>query len=327
MRAIVLAALTAVGFAHAGADAAAQVYPSRPVSIVAPFPAGGAADTLARTMAERMRPTLGQPIIVENVSGASGSLGAGRVARAAPDGHTLILGNVATHVINGAAFKLKYDVRSDFEPIALIASQPMTIVSKKTMPAENLLELIAWLKANPDKALVATSGPGSMPHIVGLLFQKDVGVRFRFVPYRGLVSAIQDLVAGQLDLMFDVDPNALAQVRAGTVRAHAVMARDRLAAMPDIPTVDEAGLPGFHASTWYSLWAPRGTPKAVIATLNTAVVNALEGSAIRSELANIGQHVYPREQLTPEALAAIHRTEIDRWWPIVKAAAADNPAD
>jgi tripartite-type tricarboxylate transporter receptor subunit TctC len=315
-------------FAAIGGPArAADDFPAKPVRMIVPLSAGSAFDLLARAIGNTFKERTGQPIIVENVSGASGSLGAGRVARAAPDGHTLILGNVATHVINGAAFKLKYDVRSDFEPIALIASQPMTIVSKKTMPAENLLELIAWLKANPDKALVATSGPGSMPHIVGLLFQKDVGVRFRFVPYRGLVSAIQDLVAGQLDLMFDVAPNALAQVRAGTVRAHAVMARDRLAAMPDIPTVDEAGLPGFHASTWYSLWAPRGTPKAVIATLNTAVVNALEGSAIRSELANIGQHVYPREQLTPEALAAIHRTEIDRWWPIVKAAATDNPAD
>jgi tripartite-type tricarboxylate transporter receptor subunit TctC len=235
----------------------AQAYPTRPVTMVVPFPPGGPVDTVARIVAERMRVSLGQPVIIENVGGAGGSIGTGRVARAAPDGYTLIFGFWGTHVVNGAIYPLQYDALNDFEPISLITESSHLLVAKKAMPANDLKGLVAWLKANPDKATAGTAGLGSPQHIFGVFFQNTTGARFQFAHYRGGAPATQDLVAGQIDLMCADLVTALPQVRGGTIKAYAVMAKNRLAAAPDIPTVDEAGLPGFYGSVWQALWAPR----------------------------------------------------------------------
>jgi tripartite-type tricarboxylate transporter receptor subunit TctC len=267
-----------------------------------------------------MRSTLGHPVIIENVTGGSGSIGTGRVARATGDGYILGLGALATHVVNGAVLKLDYDVRYDFEPVSLLAMQPLLIVGKKQIPATDLKELIAWLKTHPDQASFGTGGPGSVTHLAGVLLQVHSGTRFGFVPYRGAVPAMQDLVAGQIDIMIDQASNALPQVRAGAIKAYGITSGSRLAAAPDIPTVDEAGLPGVHVSVWQALFAPKGTPKTITAKLNAAVVDALADPAIRGRLADLGQHVFPRDQQTPEALAAFHKAEIERWWPIIRAA-------
>jgi tripartite-type tricarboxylate transporter receptor subunit TctC len=299
---------------------AADRYPSRPVTMVVPYPAGGPNDTLARIMAERMRVSLGQPVIIENVAGASGSIGIGRVARAAPDGYTLDMSGWAGHVVNGAVLALQYDVANDFEPIALIASNPLLIVGKKTTPAKDLKELIAWLKANPNKALLGTGGGGGATTIAGLFFQKQTGTRFQFVSYRGLPQAMQDLMAGQIDLMIDVAANSLSQMRAGTIKAYAVTAGSRLAMVSNIPTVDEAGLPGFYISQWTAIWAPKGTPNDIVAKLNAAAMDALTDPAVRSRFSDLTQEIPPREQQTPEALRAYHKAEIVKWWPIIKAA-------
>jgi tripartite-type tricarboxylate transporter receptor subunit TctC len=300
--------------------AAAQGYPSRPITIVVPFPAGGAFDSVMRIVADRMRATLAQPIIVENMGGAGGSIGVGRVARAAPDGYTLGLGYWGTHVVNPAIYPLTYDPLKDFEPIAPLATNPAVIVSKNAVPAENLRELIAWLKANSDKATLATTGSGSPPHIVGLLLQKMTDTRVQFVPYRGGGLATQDLLAGQVDLSILQASMVLPQVSAGKIKAYAVTARTRLSSAPDIPTVDEAGAPGLHVDIWSGLWAPKSTPKDVIAKLNGAVVEALGDPRVRQRLAEIGQEIFPREQQTPEALAALQKAEAEKWWPIIKAA-------
>jgi tripartite-type tricarboxylate transporter receptor subunit TctC len=300
--------------------APAQVYPSRPITMVVPFPPGGPLDTVARITAEAMRGTLGQPIIIENVAGAAGTLGVGRVARAASDGYTISAGFVGTHVINGATYTLRYDLLKDFEPISLIASNSWLIVAKKAMPANDLKDLIAWLKANPDKASQGTIGAGSPHHVAGVFFQKETGTRFQFVPYRGAAPAMQALVAGQIDMIIDSPTIAMPQVRAGNIKGYAVAAKSRLATAPDIPTVDEAGLPGFYVSSWSGLWAPKGTPKEVIAKLSTAVANGLADAAVRSRFADIGMQVFPREQQTPEALRAHQEAEIEKWWPIIKEA-------
>ena len=314
--------IAAVLMMLAGATAAtAQVFPSRPVTIVVPFAPGGPVDVLGRVMAERMKASLGQPVVIENVAGAAGSLGVGRVARAAPDGYTLSIGpGSSTHVLNAAIYALSYDVVRDFEPISLIGTMPQLVVARKSLPADDLAGLIAWLKANPEKATQATSGVGSAGHVAGVLFQQVTGTRFGFVPYRGLAPAMQDLLAGQVDLMIDVPTSALPQIRAATIKAYAVTAERRLAAAPAVPTAAEAGLPGFHASVWYALWAPAGTPGDVIARLNAAVVEALADPAVRQRLADIGQEVVPREQQTPQTLRVLQQSEIARWWPIVKAA-------
>jgi tripartite-type tricarboxylate transporter receptor subunit TctC len=298
----------------------AQVYPSRPVTMVVPFPAGGSSDTIGRVLADGMRGPLGQSVIIENVGGASGNLGVGRVARAAPDGYTLILGSWPTHVLNAAIFTLPYDPLNDFEPVALIAAQPLFIIAKKAMPAKDLSELLAWLKANPDKATQGTAGTGGASHLAGVFFQTATGTRFQFVPYRGSAPAMQDLLAGQIDMMIDLAASATPQVRAGNVRAYAVTAKSRLAAAPDVPTVDEAGLPGYYVLSWHAVWVPKTTPKSVITKLNAAVVEALADPAVRKRLADIGQEIFPREQLTPEALSAYQKAEIEKWWPMVKAA-------
>jgi tripartite-type tricarboxylate transporter receptor subunit TctC len=302
--------------------AKAQTYPARPVTIIVPFPAGGTLDTVARIVADDMRAALGQPVVIENVGGANGTIGVGRVARAAPDGYTIGIGIRDTHVINGAIYKLPYDVRTDFEPVALLSrSRGSFILAKKTIAANDLNGLIAWLKANPDKASQGHPGVGSTPHLLGIHFQKVTGTRFQFVPYRGLTPAMQDLVAGQIDMMIIRGESALSQVRAGTIKAYAVLDRSRLASAPDIPTAGEAGLPGFYESPWwYGLFAPKGTPRSVIATLNTAVVDALATSGVRKRLADAENEVPPREEQTPEALGVVQKADIDMWWPIIKEA-------
>jgi tripartite-type tricarboxylate transporter receptor subunit TctC len=298
--------------------ARAQTYPSRPITLVVPFPAGGSTDAVGRILAERMRVSLGQAVVIENVGGAGGSIGVGRVARATPDGYTLDIGQWDTHVANGATFALSYDVVKDFEPIALLSSNPFLILAKKAVPADDLKGLVAWLKANPDKASQAIPTAGS--HVAGLLFQKETGTRFAFVPYRGGGPAMQDLVAGRIDLMIIQAAVALPQVRAGAVKAYAVTASSRFAAAPEIPSVDELGLAGIHISGWFALFAPKGTPAAIVSKLNAAVVEALADPNVRARLENLGQEIFPREQQTPAALAAYHKAEIERWWPIIKAA-------
>jgi tripartite-type tricarboxylate transporter receptor subunit TctC len=300
--------------------ARAQTYPSRPITMIVPFAAGGGSDVVGRIMAEQMRGALGQRIIVENVAGAAGSIGAGRVARAAPDGHTLGLGQWGTHVLNGALYSLPYDVINDFEPVSLIAENPLLVVARKSLPAKDLTELIAWLKANREKASQGTSGVGGASHVAGVLFQQLSGTQFQFVPYRGAGPAMQAVAAGQVDLMFDSPTTSLSQARAGIIKAYAVTAKRRLAAAPEIPTVEEAGLPGLHVSVWYALFAPRDTPRPIIDKLNIAVGDALGNPQVRQRLIEMGLELPARQQQTPEALAAYQKAEIEKWWPIVKAA-------
>jgi tripartite-type tricarboxylate transporter receptor subunit TctC len=298
--------------------AGAQAYPTRPITIVVPFPAGGSTDVIGRILVEKMRTQLGQTIIIENVGGAGGSIGVGRVARAAPDGYTLDIGQWDTHVANGATYPLSYDLQTGFEPIALISTNPYLILTKNAVPADDLRGLIAWLKANPDKASAAVPTAGTQ--VAALLFQKESGTRFVLVPYRGGGPAMQDLVAGHIDMLLIQAAVALPQVRAGAIKAHAVMAGSRFAAAPNIPTVDEMGLPGLHISGWFGLYAPKGTPRVVIDRLNAAVVDALADATVRSRLADVGQDIPPRENQTPEALGAFNKAEIDKWWPIIKSA-------
>jgi len=300
--------------------AKAKTYPSRPITMVAPYAAGGPTDTIARVMAERMRVPLGQTILVENTTGAAGTIGVGRVARATPDGYTIGIGHWGTHVVNPAIYTLQYDTLKDFEPVAMIATNPQIIVAKKAIPAKDLKEFIAWLKANGSTATQGTAGHGSGSHLSGVYFQNITGTQFQFVPYRGAGPAMQDLVAGHVDLMIDQAANSLPQVRAGTIRAFAVTDKSRVAAAPDIPTVDEAGVPGLHISIWHALWMPKGTPKDIMAKLNAAVVETLADDNVRKKLADLGQEIPPRDMQTPEALFAYHKAEIEKWWPIVKKA-------
>ena len=315
-----LIAVALIVFLAIVADAWADSYPSRPITIVVPFPAGGPTDTLGRILAERMTVTLGQSVIIENPTGAAGTIGTGRVARSAPDGYTTILGHWQTHVINGATYTLSFDLVNDFEPISLVADCPVWFIAKAALPPKDLAELIAWLKDNPGKATVGIGGVGGGADVVGTYFQKNTGTRFQFMPYRGAAPMIQDLVAGQIDLTFTQVASALAQVRAGQLKAYAVMSKARWPAAPETPTFDEVGVPGLNASFWHGLWAPRGTPKDIIARLNAALVEALDDAGVRRRLAEIGQGTWPREQQTPEALAAQQKAEIEKWWPIVKAA-------
>lgn len=301
--------------------ASTQTFPSRPISLITPFAAGGPADAVARVIGKHMQVTLGQPVIIESVAGAAGRIGVGRVAQAAPDGYTLNIGpGSSTHVLNGVLYTLNYDVVKDFEPVALLTTTPSLIVVKKSLAANDLREFIAWLKANPDKLLQGTSGLGSSGHVTGMKFQQETGTRFQFIPYRGLAQAMQDLLAGQVDMMIDAPANSLPQVKAGTIKALAVTAKTRLTSAPDIPTVDEAGLPGFYSSGWYSIFAPKGTPRDVVARLNAAVIAALADPEVRKGLAELGQEVFPSEQQTPEALAEYQKAEIEKWWPIIRAA-------
>jgi tripartite-type tricarboxylate transporter receptor subunit TctC len=300
--------------------ASAQVYPARPITVVVPFAAGGPADAVARLVSERMRGTLGQPIVIENVAGATGSVGVGRAVRAAPDGYALIGGTLTTHVLIGALYTLSYDLLADFRPVALLADGPLLMTVRQGMPASDLKALIAWLKANPDKATQGITGVGAIEHVAAMLLQRRTGTRFQIVPYRGNAPAMQDLVAGQIDMMIADAATALPYVGTGRIKALAVMAKTRMTAAPDIPTVDEAGLPEFYASLWYGLWAPAKTPDDIIAKLNAAAVGALADPTVRKRLADLGQDVPPLVEQTPQALGARQKAEIDKWWPIIKAA-------
>ena len=321
---IAVAILSVMSFAAAmGAsieDAEAGPYPLRPITMIVPFAAGGPSDVIGRIIAERMRGSLGQPIIVENVASASGTVGVARAVRSAADGYTLCLGTWPTHVLNGALFQLPYDLRTDFQPVSLLASNPLLIVSRKSLPANDLRGLIAWLKDNPDKALQGATGQGSSGHVAGAFFQKATGTRYQFVFYRSNPQQVQDLITDRLDLMFDFPASALPHVRAGSIKAYAVANQERLTGAPEIPTVDEAGLPGFHLTGWHALFVPKGTPEAAVNALSSAVVDALADLDVRKKLIDLGQEIYPRDQLGPEALAAYQKAEIDKWWPIVKEA-------
>ncbi|HLH95812.1 MAG TPA: tripartite tricarboxylate transporter substrate-binding protein [Xanthobacteraceae bacterium] len=300
--------------------AAAQDYPVRPITMIVPLATGGSTDVIARIVAEGMRASLGQPVIVENVTGAGGTIGVGRAARSAPDGYTIILGQWGTNMANGAIYSLQYDIINDFEPVALIANQPFLIDSRKSLPAKDLKELVAWLKANGDKVTEGNSGIGTPSHVAGILLQNTLGLHWQMVPYRSAGLSMQDLVAGQIDILLDTPAVSLPQVTSGNIRAYAVTAKSRIPVAPDIPTVDEAGLPGFYFSFWHAVWVPKNTPKPIIAKLNAAVVAALADATVRKRLTDIAQDIFPPDQLTPEALGAFHRAEAAKWWPIIKAA-------
>jgi len=312
-------ALVCVLLATMGATLA-QPYPSRPITMIVPFGAGGPTDALARILAQRMSLTLGQQVVIENVTGGSGTIAIGRAARAAPDGYTLVIGNWASHVVNSAIFKTAFDYVNDFEPVARLSGNPYIIVGKNALP-KTLPELIAWLKANPDKATEGTGGAGSGQHVGGVYFQTATGTSFQFVPYRaGSSDVMRDVVAGHIDLTIDQAISSLPYIRQGQVRAYAVADSKRLASAPEIPTVDEAGLPGFQVSIWQGVWAPKGTPREIIAKVNAAIAGALADPTVQKRLADIGQELPTREQMTPEGFGAFHKAEMDKWTPIIKAA-------
>ena len=300
--------------------ALAQPYPSRPITMIVPFGAGGPTDALARIVAQRMSLTLGQQVVIENVTGGSGTIAIGRVARAAPDGYTLVIGNWASHVVNSAIYKTPFDYQNDFEPVARLSGNPYIIVGRNALP-KTLPELIAWLKANPDRATEGTGGAGSGQHVGGVYFQKATGTRFQFVPYRaGSSDVMRDVVAGHIDLSIDQAISALPYIRQGLLRAYAVADNKRLAAAPDIPTVDEAGAPGVYVIAWYGMWMPKGTPRDVIAKFSAAAMEALADPGVREKLAGLGQDIPPPEMQSAEALGKFYQAEIDKWWPIIKEA-------
>jgi tripartite-type tricarboxylate transporter receptor subunit TctC len=313
----------AVAFAFAmgcAAGAHAQPYPSRPVTIIVPFPAGGPTDTLARILSERMRISLGQPVVIENVTGAGASIGVGRAAQAAPDGTTLSIGNWTSHVGSGAMYPVAHDALLEMRPVSLISATPLMIIGKNTLPPKDATELIAWLKANPGKASAATVGAGSAAHVCLIYFQQKTGTSLQLVPYRGGAPIMQDLVAGQIDMFCAEASQTLSFLRAGTIKAFAVMSKARWPAAPQVPTLDEVGAPGMYISFWNGLWVPKGTPADVIARLDAAVVDALADPTVRQRLTELGHVIATREEQTPEALAALHKAEIEKWWPIIKAA-------
>jgi tripartite-type tricarboxylate transporter receptor subunit TctC len=299
--------------------AAAQDYPTRPITMIVPFPAGGATDTLARFLGERLRANLGQPVIIENVGGAAGSIGVGRAVRSPADGYTLSIGTSTTHVLTGGLYKLPFNLLTDLDPIILIGSEPLLIVGKKSFPADDLKGLIGSLKANPDKASVGIAGVGAVGHLTGISFQKATGTQFQFVPYRGNGPAMQDLLAEQIDFMIEPASNFRALLAAGSVKPFAITGKARLPSSPNIPTADEAGLPGLFASLWYGLWAPKGTPKDITAKLNATMTQILFDPQVRQRFDELGIQISPLDQQSPEALRAFQKAEADRWWPIIKA--------
>jgi tripartite-type tricarboxylate transporter receptor subunit TctC len=312
--AALIATLTLAGTARA------DNFPSRPVTIIVPFSAGGPSDAMARILAERMKVALGQSVLVENVTGAGGSIGVGRAVQSPPDGYTISFGHLGTHVANGAVYKLSYDLVADLEPVVLLPSNPMIVVSKNAVPAKSLQELVAWLKSKPAPATAGTAGAGSGSHIAGVYFENVTGIKLQYVPYRGTGPALNDLVAGQIDLIVDQTSNSINQVRAGTIRAYAITDSKRVVSAPDIPTTDEAGLKGFYMTLWSGMWVPKGTPKDIVAKLNAAAVEALNDPAVRKQLENLGLEMPPQDQLAPEALGARQKAEIAKWWPMIKAA-------
>jgi tripartite-type tricarboxylate transporter receptor subunit TctC len=319
MKKPLFAALIAT-LAFATTASAAEKFPTRPITVVVPFAAGGPSDAMMRILGERMKVALGETILIENTTGAGGSIGVGRVVHSAADGYTIGFGHLGTHVANGAIYKLNYDLVADLEPIVLLPSNPMIVVSKNAVPAKSLKELIDWLKSRPQPAAAGTAGAGSASHVAGLGFEAATGLKLQYVPYRGTGPAMNDLVAGQIDLIVDQLSNSINQVRAGTIRGYAVTDTKRAESAPDVPTTDEAGLPGFHMTLWSGLWAPKGTPKEAIAKINAAVLDALNDAPTRKQLENLGLQMPPADQSTPEALGAWQKAEITKWWPIIKAA-------
>jgi tripartite-type tricarboxylate transporter receptor subunit TctC len=299
---------------------AAQDYPARAITMIVPFPPGGPTDTFGRILAAHMSETLGQPVVIEDVGGANGTIGVGRVARAAPDGYTIEIGQWSTNVVNGAVYDLPYDLLKDFAPVARLVSGPQLLIANKNLPPKNLQEFVAWLKATPGKALQGTAGVGSQQHVSGVYFQDVTKTDFRFIPYRGAAPAMADLLAGQIDFMFDQVGDALPMVRSGSIKAYAVTAKARLAAAPDIPTVDEAGLPGFYISIWQGMWAPAGTPRPIIDKLSAAAMAAMADPTVRQRFHDLGQDIPAREQQTPDAFGAFQKAEIEKWWPLIEAA-------
>jgi tripartite-type tricarboxylate transporter receptor subunit TctC len=314
------AVAAALSLASAAPAAAQDNYPSRPISFIVPLAPGGSTDVLGRIMAQAMSKDLGQPVVVENVGGAAGTIGVTRAARSAPDGYTVLWGMWGTNVANGAIYNLGFDLLNDFEPIALVATQPFLIDTRKTMPAKDLKELVAWLKSNGDKTTMGTSGVGSPSHVAGVLMENMLGLHWQMVAYRSAGLATNDLLAGITDIQLDTPAVSLPHVRAGALKAYAVTAPKRIAVAPDIPTTDEAGMPGYYFFFWHALWAPKGTPKPIIARLNAAVQAGLADPQTRQRLLDLAQEIYPPEQRTPEALHAFQKSEIDKWWPIIKAA-------
>jgi tripartite-type tricarboxylate transporter receptor subunit TctC len=310
-------AMAASNYPH---SAFALDYPTRPITIVVPFAAGGATDVLARVIADPIGKSLGQTVIVENVTGAAGSIGVSRVVRATADGYMLSIGTLTTHVLIGGLYKLDFDLLTDLTPIAELAYEPLLICVKNSLPAKNLQELIAWLKANPGKASVGIPGAGSTGNLAGISFQNVTGTTFQFVPYRGDAPAVQDMMAGQIDMMIEPSSNFTAQVQAGTIRAIAVPAKTRLLSLPDVPTTDEAGLPGYYASIWFGMWAPKNTPMDIVAKLNSVTVAALADENVKARLNKLGQQIAARELQDPAAFAAFQKSEAGKWWPIIKAA-------
>src|ERR1700686_74762 len=300
--------------------AAAQNYPTRAITMIVPFPAGGATDTLARFLAERGRGILGQPVIIENITGAAGSIGVGRAVPSPADGSTLSIGTSPTHMLTGGLYALQFDLLKDLEPIILIGSEPLLIVGKKSLPADDLKGLIAYLKANPDKASVGIAGVGATGHLTGISFQKATGTKFQFVPYRGNAPAMQDLLAEQIDFMMEPASNFKALLGTGNVKPFAITGKTRLPSSPNIPTADEAGVPGFFASLWYGLWAPKGTSKDITAKLNATMVQALADSSVQKRFEELGIQITPLQQQSPEALRTFQQAEAERWWPIIRAA-------
>ena len=288
--------------------------------MIVPLAPGGSTDTLGRIMAKAMSATLGQTVIVENVSGAAGTIGVTRAERSAPDGYTVLWGMWGTNVANGAIYNLGFDFLTDFEPVALAVTQPFLIDARKTMPANNLKELVAWIKANPDKVTMGTSGVGSPSHVAGVLMENLIGVKWQMVSYRSAGLATRICSPAFTDIQLDTPAVSLPHVKSGDLKAYAVTAKERIAVAPDIPTTDEAGLPGYYFSFWHAMWAPKGTPKPIVAKLNAAVMAALADPDTQQKLLDLAQVIYPREQQTPEALHAFQKAEIDEWWPIIKAA-------
>jgi tripartite-type tricarboxylate transporter receptor subunit TctC len=320
MKSFGLMLITSLTVLSPATGAFAQNYPARSVTMVIPYAPGGPLDTIARLLAEPMRASLGQPVTIEYISGAAGSVGTGRVARANADGYTIIIGNWGTHVVNGAVQRLQYDLLADFEPVGLISKNPIVIVSRSDVPANNLKEFIAWVQVNQAKLSAANAGIGSPGHISGLYFQSKTGTRFPFVPYRGSGPILQDLIGGKIDLFFDLVSNSLPHLRSGRIKAYAVATKSRLPAVPELPSVDEAGLPGFHMSVWQAVWAPKGTPKDIVDKLNRALVHALNDPKTQQVLRDLGQKIASGDQQSPEALAVLQKAEIEKWWPIIKAA-------
>jgi tripartite-type tricarboxylate transporter receptor subunit TctC len=298
----------------------AETYPSRPITMIVPFPAGGATDVLARALSERMRENLGQPIVIENIAGAAGTIAVGRFVRMPADGYTLSIGTSTTHMLTGGLYSLRFDLLNDIDPVIMIGSEPLLIVTRKDFPASNLKELITWLRNNPDKASVGIAGIGAAGHLAGIALQKATGAKFQFVPYRGNGPAMQDLLAGQIDFQIEPASNFQSQVNAGNLKAIAVTSEKRLSSFPNTPTTDEAGLPNFAISLWYGLWVPKGTPTDIVVKLNAIMRETLADPAVEKRLGELGIQPTPAKQQSPEALGKYQRAEAEKWWPIIKAA-------